>query len=66
MQKRKLRKNNLEVTAIGLGCMSMSFGYSPAGDQQEMILFPYLSSVRAGDRTTAFGQPLPSAGRSNR
>jgi aryl-alcohol dehydrogenase-like predicted oxidoreductase len=35
MQKRKL--GNLEVSAIGLGCMSMSFGYGPAGDQQEMI-----------------------------
>jgi aryl-alcohol dehydrogenase-like predicted oxidoreductase len=30
MQKRKL--GNLEVSAIGLGCMSMSFGYGPAGD----------------------------------
>jgi predicted aldo/keto reductase-like oxidoreductase len=35
MQKRKL--GNLEVSAIGLGCMSMSFGYGPAGDRQEMI-----------------------------
>ena len=35
MQKRKL--GNLEVSAIGLGCMSMSFGYGPAGDKQEMI-----------------------------
>lgn len=35
MQKRKLA--NLKVSAIGLGCMSMSFGYSPAGDKQEMI-----------------------------
>jgi len=37
MQKRKLGKSNLEVSAIGLGCMGMSFGYGPAGDTQEMI-----------------------------
>jgi aryl-alcohol dehydrogenase-like predicted oxidoreductase len=36
MQKRKLG-NNLEVSALGLGCMGMSFGYGPAADKQEMI-----------------------------
>jgi aryl-alcohol dehydrogenase-like predicted oxidoreductase len=37
MQKRKLGKSNLEVSALGLGCMGMSFGLGPAGDKQEMI-----------------------------
>lgn len=37
MQKRKLGNKGLEVSALGLGCMGMSFGYGPAGDKQEMI-----------------------------
>ncbi len=43
MQKRKLGKSNLEVSALGLGCMGMSYGYGPAGDKQEMI-----AVIRAG------------------
>jgi aryl-alcohol dehydrogenase-like predicted oxidoreductase len=37
MQKRKLGNSTLEVSALGLGCMGMSFGYGPAADKQEMI-----------------------------
>jgi len=37
MQKRKLGKNNLEVSALGLGCMGLSFGYGPAVDKQQGI-----------------------------
>jgi aryl-alcohol dehydrogenase-like predicted oxidoreductase len=37
MQKRNLGNSGLEVSALGLGCMGMSFGYGPAGDKQDMI-----------------------------
>jgi len=37
MQKRRLGRSNLEVSAIGLGCMGMSFGYGPPADKQQMI-----------------------------
>ncbi len=39
MQKRTLGKGEggLEVSALGLGCMGMSFGYGPAADRQEMV-----------------------------
>jgi aryl-alcohol dehydrogenase-like predicted oxidoreductase len=47
MQKRKLGNSSLEVSALGLGCMRMSFGDSPVGDRQEMISFLH-SSVERG------------------
>jgi aryl-alcohol dehydrogenase-like predicted oxidoreductase len=37
MQKRTLGNSHLEVSAVGLGCMGMSFGYGPAADKQEML-----------------------------
>ena len=37
MQTRKLGTSNLEVSALGLGCMGMSFGYGPAADKRQMI-----------------------------
>jgi aryl-alcohol dehydrogenase-like predicted oxidoreductase len=37
MQKRKLGNSGLEVSALGLGCMGMSFGYGPAADEKQMV-----------------------------
>ena len=50
MQKRKLGNSNLEVSALGLGCMGMSFSYGPPQDKREMI-----SVIRAAvDRGITF------------
>jgi aryl-alcohol dehydrogenase-like predicted oxidoreductase len=50
MQKRKLGKSNLEVSALGLGCMGLSFGYGQAVDKQQGI-----SLIRAAfDRGVTF------------
>jgi aryl-alcohol dehydrogenase-like predicted oxidoreductase len=58
MQKRKLGNSNLEVSALGLGCMGMSFGYGPAGDKHEMIAL-IRSAVERGitffDTAEAYG-----------
>ena len=37
MQKRKLGRDGLEVSAIGLGCMGLSYGYGPATDRRDAI-----------------------------
>jgi aryl-alcohol dehydrogenase-like predicted oxidoreductase len=58
MKKRKLGNSGLEVSALGLGCMGMSFGYGPAHDKQEMIAL-IRSAVERGvtffDTAEAYG-----------
>ncbi len=46
MQKRKLGNSNLEVSALGLGCMRMTYGDAPIGDKQEMIAFLHTAVER--------------------
>src|SRR5947208_9557205 len=48
MKKRKLGKSNLEVSALGLGCMGISFGYGPAADKKEMIWLIRTAVERGG------------------
>jgi aryl-alcohol dehydrogenase-like predicted oxidoreductase len=58
MHKRRLGTSDLEVSALGLGCMGMSFGYGPAADKQEMIAL-IRSAVERGitffDTAEAYG-----------
>jgi aryl-alcohol dehydrogenase-like predicted oxidoreductase len=58
MRKRELGKSNLEVGSLGLGCMSMSYAYGPAGDKREMIAL-IRSAVERGvtlfDTAEAYG-----------
>lgn len=51
MKKRILGKSGLEVSALGLGCMGLSFGYGPATDKQEAIVSYHGFPKRTGRRT---------------
>jgi predicted aldo/keto reductase-like oxidoreductase len=48
MQKRKLGNSNLEVSALGLGCMGMTFSYGPAADKQEEMIALLRTAVDRG------------------
>jgi aryl-alcohol dehydrogenase-like predicted oxidoreductase len=59
MQKRKLGNSGLEVSAIGLGCMGLSFGYGPATDKQQAIKLireAYEQGVTFFDTAEAYGK----------
>ena len=61
MQKRKLGKNGLEVSALGLGCMGLSFGYGPATEKEQgikLIQTAYESGVTFFDTAEAYGPYL--------
>ena len=63
MQKRKLGNSCLEVSALGLGCMGMSFGYGPPQDKQEMITLMH-KAVEQGitffDTAEVYGDAPPN------
>ncbi|HTW81658.1 MAG TPA: aldo/keto reductase [Terracidiphilus sp.] len=61
MQKRKLGKSNLEVSALGLGCMGLSFGYGPATEKAQAIALiraAYERGVTFFDTAEAYGPCL--------
>ena len=61
MQKRKLGKSGLEVSALGLGCMGLSFGYGPATEKEQgikLIQTAYESGVTFFDTAEAYGPYL--------
>ena len=53
MEKRRLGNSDLEVSALGLGCMGMSFGFGPASDKQEMISVIRSAVERGADDANA-------------
>src|ERR1043165_3378409 len=58
MEKRKLGKSNLEVSALGLGCMGLSYGYGPAADKQQaftLIRTAFERGVTFFDTAEAYG-----------